>query len=289
MEQDHLHHGEHREEEDRCGRRGRSLECESKGQRRMPLRADTIQEGTRQASSRSKPLVQDQLHHGKHREDEGPGGRRGRSLESESKGQRRTPPRADPIQERTMQVSSRPEAPGQAQLRREEHREEEEQPQPRGQHRPPLARRIRRAEKKSLEEGAPRDQLAEKPAPWAKGQAPRAREPDTPQPAELAAEQQEVDGKIAPWKWPAVGLSHKQKENKKRGERRLRIEEKWAKGAQQRKMEGSGVGPEQAPEPYGAVLEPAESPVQDLRERSRRPRDTRSQSRSHSAGRSPCR
>ena len=196
---------------------------------------------------------------------------------------------------------------GQDQLRREEHREEEEQPQPRGQHRPPLARRIRRAGKKSLEEGAPRDQLAEKPAPWAKSQAPRAREPtggesqwknnDTPQPAEPAAEQQEVDGKIAPWKWPAVGIqmertsgrtmSHKQKENKKRGERRLRIEEKWAKGAQQRKMEGSGVGPEQAPEPDGAVLEPAESPVQDLRERSRRPRDTRSQSRSHSAGKSP--
>jgi hypothetical protein len=263
----------------------------------MPLRAGTIPEGTVQASTRTKPARQDQLHHERRREDEGPGGCRGNSLDSESRGQRRTPPRAEPIQERTRQVSTRPETPGQAQLRREEHREEEEQPQPRGQLRPPLARRIRRAGKKSLEEGSPRDQLAEKPAPWAKSQAPRAREPtdgenqrknnDTPQPAELAAEQQEVDGKIAPWKWPAVGLSHKQKENKKRSERRLRITTKWAKGVQQQEMEGSGVGPEQAPESDGAVLEPADSPVQDIRERSRRPRDTRSQSRSHSAGRSP--
>ena len=272
----------------------------------MPLRADTIQEGTRQASSRSKPLVQDQLHHGKHREDEGPGGRRGRSLESESKGQRRTPPRAELIQERTRQVSTRPEMSGQDQLRREEHREEEEQPQPRGQHRPPLARRIRRAEKKSLEEGSPREQLAEEPAPWAKSQAPRAREPtggesqwknnDTPQPAEPAAEQQEVEGKIAPWKRPS-GFSQKHKLNEKRSKRRLRITAKWAKDGQQQEMEGAGLGPEQAPESdnsqrsrrsrRGAVLEPADSPEPDIRERSRRPRDTRSQSRSHSARRSP--
>ena len=297
MEQDQLHHRVHREEEYRDGRRGRSPGSESEGQRRMPLRAGTIPEGTVQASTRTKPARQDQLHHERRREDEGPGGCRGNSLDSESRGQRRTPPRAEPIQERTRQVSTRPETPGQAQLRREEHREEEEQPQPRGQLRPPLARRMRRAGEKVLEEGAPRGQVAEKPAPWAKGQAPRAWVPDAPQLAEMAAEQQKMDGKIARWKRPAVGLqmgrasgrtrSRKQKENKKRGERRLRIEEKWAKGAQQRKMEGSGVGPEQAPEPDGAVLEPAESPVQDLRERSRRPRDTRSQSRSHSAGRSP--
>ena len=127
--------------------------------------------------------------------------------------------------------------------------------------------------------------------------------------------QQEKDGKIARWKRPpydpqvckfflegrcnrgtsctflhegvASGRSRasKQKENKKRGQRRLRLEEKH--GAQQRERKGAGAGPVQAPEPDGAVLEPAESPVQELRERSRRPRDTRSQSRSHSARRSP--
>ena len=306
MEQDQLHHREHREEEDRGGRRGRSPECESRRQRRMPLRTGTIPEGTVQASTRTKPARQDQLHHERRREDEGPGGCRGRSLDSESRGQRRTPPRAEPIQERTRQVSTRPEMSGQDQLRREEHREEEEQPQPRGQHRPPLARRIRRAEKKSLEEGSPREQLAEEPAPWAKSQAPRAREPtggesqwknnDTPQPAEPAAEQQEVEGKIAPWKRPS-GFSQKHKLNEKRTKRRLRITAKWAKDGQQQEMEGAGLGPEQAPESdnsqrsrrsrRGAVLEPADSPEPDIRERSRRPRDTRSQSRSHSARRSP--
>ena len=291
IEQDQLHHGVHRD-----GRRGRSPGSESEGQRRMQLRAGTSPEGTVQASTRIKPARQDQLHHERHR---GPGGCRDENLHSEPRRQGRTPSRAEPSQDRSRQVSPRHGAPGQAQLRREEHREEEEQPQPRGQLRPPLARRMRRAGEKVLEEGAPRGQVAEKPAPWGKGQAPRAWEPDAPHLAEMAAEQQKMDGKIARWKRPAVGLqmgrasgrtrSRKQKENKKRGERRLRIEEKWAKGAQQRKMEGSGVGPEQAPEPDGAVLEPAESPVQDLRERSRRPRDTRSQSRSHSAGRSPCR
>jgi hypothetical protein len=272
----------------------------------MPLRADTIQEGTRQASTRSKPLGQDQLHHGKHREDEGPGGRRGRSPECESKGQRRTPLRAEPIQERTRQVSTRSEMPGQDQLRREEHREEEEQPQPRVQHRPPLARRTRRAEEKSLEEGSPREQSAEEPATWAKSQAPRAREApggesqwkknDAPQPAEPAAEQQEVEGKIAPWK-RSRNLSQKQKINEKRTKRRQRITAKWAKDDQQHEMDGAGLGPAQALESdtsersrrsrRGAVQEPAHSPKPATRARSRRPRDTRSQSRSHSAKRSP--
>ena len=297
MEQDQLHHGEHREEEDRCGRRGRSPECESKGQRRMPLRADTIQEGTRQASSRSKPLGQDQLHHGKHRKDEGPGGRRGRSPECESKGQRRTPPRADPIQERTRQVSTRSEMPGQVQLRREGHREEEEQPQPRVQHRPPLARRIRRAEEEPLGESAPRTQPAEEPAAWAKSQTPRAREApggesqwkkkDTPQPVAPAEQQQEVEGKIAQWKGGARSFSQKRKINNKRTRRRQRITAKWAKDDQQHEAPESDASERGRRSRRGAAQEPANSPEPNTRGRSRRPRDARSQSRSHSARRSP--
>ena len=200
--------------------------------------------------------------------------------------------------------------PGQDQLRSEEHLEEKEQPQPRGQHRPPLARRMRRAEKKSLEEGSPREQSAEEPAPWAKSQAPRARQPaggesqwkcnDAPQPARPAAERQEGEGKIAPWKRP-IDVAQRQKArhnlNGKRSKRRLRTAAKWAKGGQQQEMDGAGLGPEQAPESdtsqrsrrsrSGAGQEPADSPEPDVRGRSRRPRDARSQSRSHSTKRSP--
>ena len=201
--------------------------------------------------------------------------------------------------------------PGQDQLRREGNREQEEQPQPRVQHRPPLARRIRRAEEMPLEEGSPRAQSAEEPATGAKSQAPRAQEArggesqwkkeDAPQPVAPAAQQQEVEGKIPQWKGVARSFSQKRNDkrelNKKRFKRRQRITAKWAKDDQQHEMDGAGLGHAQATQSdtsersrrsrRGAVQEPADSPKPDTRARSRRPRDTRSQSRSHSARRSP--
>ena len=202
--------------------------------------------------------------------------------------------------------------PLQDQLHREEHRKEEEQPQPREQHRPPLARRIRRAEEKPAGEGSPRGQRmsAEEPATWAESQAPRAREApggqsqwkkkDAPQPAAPAAQQQEVEGKISQWKKGcARNFSQKRKINKNRTRRRQRITAKWAKEGQEHELDGAGLEPAQAPESdtsersrrpgNKAGREPAQSPEPDTRGRSRRPRDTRSQeeSRSHSAKRSP--
>ena len=187
--------------------------------------------------------------------------------------------------------------PGQDQLRREGHREEEEQPQPRVQHRPPLARRIRRAEEEPLGESAPRAQPAEEPAAWAKSQTPRAREApggesqwkkkDTPQPVAPAEQQQEVEGKIAQWKGGARNFSQKRKINKNRTRRRQRITAKWAKDDQQHEAPESDASERGRRSRGGAAQESASSPEPNTRGRSRRPRDARSQSRSHSARRSP--
>ena len=52
---------------DRRGREGRSPGCESYGQRRLPVKADLIQEGSRQAGTGSKLREQGRLQHEEHR------------------------------------------------------------------------------------------------------------------------------------------------------------------------------------------------------------------------------
>jgi hypothetical protein len=310
---------EHREEEDRRGREGRSPGCESYGQRRLPLGADPIQEGTRQASTRSKLPVQDQLHHGEHREEEERRGHADGSSLCGSLGQHRLP-------EGNIEGSSRKgESVCRGVLARQRppmskadgagsgaRREESEQPQPREQHRPPLARRIRRAGEKPVGEGSPRGQRmpAEEPAAWAESQGLRARETPgkksqwkkkgAPQPTPPAAQQQGGEGTISQWKkGNAKKQSQKRRNNQARAGRRRVLVAKWAKGGQQHEWDGAGLEPAQSPEsdtsgrsrrPWDeAGREPAQSPEPDTRGRSRRPRDTRSQedSRSRSARRSP--
>ena len=99
-------------------RKGRGLECESVGQRRTPPWGDAAWEANRADSARAQRAVQGQKRCGAQRGKDEQNGRGGRSLECESIGQRRTPPRANLIQGRVRQASAGTKEPMQDLLRR---------------------------------------------------------------------------------------------------------------------------------------------------------------------------
>ena len=212
--QDSLHKGKSRRKADPGGREGRNSKGESSGQHRMALWSTTVQEASRPAEARPQLAVQDQVHHRGQRDKDEQGGRGGRSLESESEGQRRMLPRANPIQGGTREPSAGSKTPAKERLRREKHRREEEGPIP----------------------------------PWKKDKA-----------------------------------SQKRANNKRRGERRHKVADKWAKVQQ-----SQNAGPSESARRPGIEdrQEAAQPPEPGARERSRRPRDAGSEeSRSSSKGR----